>query len=195
MSEKHLQMPDWVLDASERTQHAIGKRWLGARTIRLFVGDDPAFYEQRLWFSHNLTADVPKTATVPKDDQAGLLPRSWHNAAILSSPTVAYNNLKYDLKSRNRSNTPLEAIGYQTGDKWRIGISAWQGPLFTELVSGSGNREMAAAMRIGPGALKASLGFWLPRDRQFFGMDMIKVVEPKIPKVSLPQLYPNMKLS
>lgn len=195
MANERPHFSNMQLDLAERFQHAMHNSRIGGAIIRFAVGDDPEFYQQRMWLSQGINhAHITKTVTVPGDKNAGRLAKNWPGAMVMATPTKSYQDLKSRITVNPRTPGLQDALAYLVGGKPHIGISPLGEDIFTEMEIEEGHREMTTAMRVARTALTATMGLWLPSQRLFYGVDTLRVVDPLVPKSELPERYPGVRL-
>jgi hypothetical protein len=173
-----------VLEVSEVMHNALGHSTVGKVLTKAIAGSQSSSYRQMDWTSRNITYRIKSTIKVPGDPEAGIVPRYWNRAAIMASP-------KHRVRDLNDYKGGKEAIAYISDEVVHVGVLATEGALFGEL----NEEELAISMRLGKGRLEATMGIWLPDDREFLGVRNVRLVETSAFVPSLATNYPGISLS
>jgi hypothetical protein len=178
-----------VLDLSERAHHALGHSLVGKAVTRAVTGSQYPGYRQLDYFSRNVTSDIKNTVRVSGDPNAGIVPRFWYRALIMSTPQEELNDLLIDMRS-NSKHSPQEAIAYISEGTVHVGAPYEQKALF-----GFYKDERAVAMRLGKGSLEATMGLWIPEERHFTSVENLNVVAPGAAVRTLAVNYPGLNIA
>lgn len=117
------------------------------------------------WQSAKLQTDHLGWQTFEHDKNAGRLPRSWHTVGVMQVEANAYDATRLELQEA--FGVPLaQAVAFQAGSEVQIGVSNKNGQLQDFLGVHRSTEETAndvlrtVGMRIGPGDLRASIGYY-----------------------------------
>lgn len=178
--KESAQKSNRILDIAEKLQDYVGF------LSKPITGSPSPAYVQLSWGKQPQTDPSHLSwVEIPGNAEAGRIPRHWPTAAIIGTPSSMLT------KIQPRSTEVSQAVAYMADDDIvRVGVL----PEGKRFGYASKAEHEAIAMRVGSGALRATMGLWLPESQQFIGPEEVVVLQTEVAIDKITRQYPDVIL-
>jgi hypothetical protein len=185
-SPKGCELSPGYLTVAERLQRPLGR--IGAPLVRYVTGSDSPAYISLDWHSeHHMEPSMIRAWSYSSGDKhAGLSSRFWDMAVILSAETAQLEEAQQVNSEAEEAVAYLDAV-----DRVHIGVMPEKRALFAAIEESTAR---GVAMRLGRGALRASVGYYDHRSHHFESAGAITASPTLVPTEQIAQIYPGLLL-